>query len=359
MGVYYDGNSQYDLNCTNLTVQELLNMNLSRGITAAVCVVILITILVFLCLSKAYVSVVERLFLYLIVATLACEICLTATVEHQFQYTHQDMVCSAIGLVTHWSTAVVILCALGVIVYTIVLVCISTKCNRLSSITPSIKLKVLLEGSYLLLVILLPLTVLWVPLLNGNYRLAFAWCGMSAINEETCEVDGLIEQLILAFGGYEVMSIAGILAMIGLIIGYFKIGYGHIKNLLLQSLALTFSVLLYLLVTNSRFALRLHTAINKWTQPYSLWLYHGILVPLCQLIIPFGFLGSFYFKHFRNKCCKKHVKRQQYNRLKEQNKTFPVSDRSTVPSNTFFNVPYTDGFTSVRRTDYESTVLTG
>lgn len=346
-----ESRSQYDLNCTNLTVKHLINMNLSRGVTAAVCVLILTILLVALCLSKAYISVVQRLFLYLITATLACEVCLAATLEHQFQYRHQSKVCSALGFATHWSTTIVILCALGVIAYTILLVCISTKCNRLSSVTLSMKKRLILESLYLVLVIFLPLTVLWVPLMNGNYRLAYAWCGMSALNKETCEANGLIE-IILAFGGYEVMSVAGIIAMFVLIIGYLRIGFYHTKDLLLQSIALTFSVLLYLLVVNSRFALLLHTTINNWNQSYSFTLYHGATIPLCQLIIPFGFLGSFYYKHFQNKCCKKI---NQYKRLKEHNKTFPASDRSTVPSSTFFNVPYTNGFTSVKRTDYEAT----
>jgi hypothetical protein len=328
-------------------------MNLSRGVTAAVCGVILTALLVVLCLSKAYISVVQRLFLYLIAATLASEVCLVATLEHQFQYRHQRSVCTALGLVTHWSTSVVILSATGVIVYTITLICLSTKCTAVS-ISP--KTKAALETCYVIVIVILPLTVLWVPLADGNYRLAYAWCGISALNEETCEASGLVEQLVLAFGGYEVMSIAGIAAAIGLTIGYFRIGYNRAKHLLLQSIALTISVLLYLLVINARFALRLHTTANKWTQPYGLWLYHGIIVPLCQLITPFGFLGSFYLKHFQNKCCprrSKDARKNQYNRLKEQ-KTFPASDRSSAPSSTFFNIPYTDAFTSVKRTDYES-----
>ena len=347
--------SQYYLNCTNLTESQLNHMNLSRGLTAAVCVMILVTMLLALCISKAFITIVQRLFLYLILATIFRELCLTATLEHQFYYKHQDEVCTALGFVTHWSSTIVIFSALGVILYIMLLICVSMKCNHLSTTTLSRRTRILLEALYLLSVILLPLTIIWIPLKNGNYGLAVAWCWIRAINQD-CDDVGLIEQLVLGFGGYEIVSIVGVLAILVLAITYRKTStnFPRVKRLLLQSFTLTSSMLLYLVFTNTGLAIRLYSGITGYEYHYGMWLYHGIIIPLCQLIIPFGFLGSFYYRHFQKRCCKKHVQRSNYNRIDDQVKTFPASSRISAPSSTFFNISYTNAFTTVRGTCYEA-----
>ena len=351
MEIYEEKHSQYYLNCTNLTESQLNHMNLSRGLTAAVCVIILAIILVVLCTSKAYSSIMQRLYLYLILATIFRELCLTATLEHQYYYEHQDQVCVALGFVTHYASIVVILSALGVILFTMVSICATMKCQHLGF---SLRRRLLLEIVYVILIIALPLLTTLAPLITGNYGLALAWCWIRVINRE-CEEVALEEQLILGYGGYEVVSVAGILSIIVLAITYCKMAadYPRVKKLLLQSLTLTSFVLLFLLFTNTAFAIRIYSGITGWTYHYEMWLFHGVIIPLCQLIIPVGFLGSFYFRHFYVKCCKKHARRHQYRKVEDQRKTFHTSSNSLIPSSTFFHVPYTDGFTSVRGTDLE------
>lgn len=299
-------NSQYYLKCTNLTISQLNGMNLSRGITAVFCVVILSIMLVVLCISKAYANTILRLLLYLIVATLINELCLIGTLEHQFYYAYQPQICAAVGFMTHWSSIVTILCAFGVILYAVLLVCtfLSVKCNNFSTIILSTRQKRLLEVMYLLSVTFLPLTVIWVALVYEYYGLAVAWCWIRAINED-CKTVGLKEQLILGYGACEAVGIVGIISMIGLTVTYCKLSssFVQVKKLLLQSLSLTFCVLLYTLVTNSALVIRIYSGVTKWTQHYSMWIYHGVMFPLCQMIIPVGFMGSFYFKNIRNLAC--------------------------------------------------------
>ena len=78
---------------------------------------------------------------------------------------------------------------------------------------------------------------------------------------------------------------------------------------------LTSSMLLCLVFTNIGLAIWIYSGVTGYEFHYGTWLYHGISVHLCQLIIPFGFLGSFYYRHFQNRCCKKHVQRRNYNRI--------------------------------------------
>lgn len=338
--------SQYNLNCTNLTISELNNLNLSRGITAAICVFIMVTMLMILCLSKAYTSVIQRLFLYLILATIVREVCLVATLEHQVYYPYQDEVCTILGFITHWSSTTVVFCASGVILYTIILVCISMKYSSASQ-KLSTRAKKFMEFLYILSVIFLPLTIIWVPLLQGNYGLAIAWCWIRAIDDK-CKNVGLIDQLVLGYGVYEVVGIVGIIAMVGITITYCRISAElvHIRRLLLQILVLTSFVLLYILFMTTAFAIRIYSGITEWTQHYSLWVIHGLIIPLCHLIIPFGFLGSFYFGHFRKKC-QQYARKRKYNILEGSHATCPTSQRNSAPSSTFFDISYTNNFTSI------------
>ena len=338
--------SQFYLNCTNLTTSQLTSMNLSRGSTAAICVVVMTIMLAILCLSKAYKSVIQRLFLYLILATIARELCLVATLEHQFYYLHQNEVCSGLGFITHWSSTTVVFFATGVILYTILLVCVSMKCSGVSN-RLSTQAKVLMEVLYVLLMILLPLVIIVVPLIHGNYGLAVAWCWIRAVNED-CQDVGLIDQLILGYGVYEIVGIVGLTAMIGISITYCKISseFTYIRKLLLQSLVLTSFVLLYILVISTALAIRIYSDVTEWTQHYSMWVIHGLIIPLCHLIIPFGFLGSFYFTYFRNKC-RQYARKKKYSKLEATNVTYPASRRITAPSSTFFHISYTNAFTNV------------
>ncbi len=116
-------------------------------------------------------------------------------------------------------------------------------------------------------------------------------------------------------------------------------------------LPVTLFVLLYILVISIAFAIRIYSGVTKWTQRYSMWVIHGLLIPLCHLIIPFGFLASFYFTYFRNKC-KQYKKRKSYAKLVTTSSPYLVSKSNTAPSNkvpssTFYKVSYTNEFTDV------------
>ena len=74
------------LNCTNLTTSELLSLNLVFSATGAVCLLISSFIVLLLIYYKAYHSVLQRLFLYLMLATMLREMGLFAVIEHHFHY---------------------------------------------------------------------------------------------------------------------------------------------------------------------------------------------------------------------------------------------------------------------------------
>jgi len=347
---------QYNLNCTNFTIKQLDSINLSREITAGTCIILLFLILFILCYSKAYTSTIERLFLYLIVADIVREILLTASLEHLFYYPEQDEVCTALGFLTHWSSTIAVLCALGVILYAVLKVCVTVKYTHSQRSVLTSRCKVLLERSYLMFVIFFPLVYLWVPLMTGNYGLAVAWCWIRAINGD-CENVGLIEQIVVGYLPYELVGIIVLTAAIAMIYTYRKMSADlqYAKKLIKQSLILTFFLLSYVFVISTALAIRIYSGITGWTQHYAMWIINGVIVPLAQLIVLFGFLGSFYYKHFQRKCCGTHIRRSKYNKLdSKEHKTFPASNRLSASINTFFVVPYTDQFTVIQGADIDN-----
>lgn len=216
--------------------------------------------------------------------------------------------CTGLGFLTQWSAIVFALCAIAVIVYLTFLVCVSIKCSHLLRISPSTRQKVLTESLYLVIVVVLPLTILWVPFMDGNYGLAVAWCWVRA-KDENCNDTGIVDQIVVGYAFYITVGILGTLAMIGITVLYCRVSrsanFSHMRKLLLQNLALLFILLLYVLGACFTLINRItFYAIRRESQSYAIWILHSVLPPMCVLIIPFGFLGSFYFEYLQKNFCK-------------------------------------------------------
>ena len=65
MEVYYENGSQFNLNCTNFTVEDLRFLSRLRNITAFVCAAITLAILIFLICCKAFTSLFYETLLLL------------------------------------------------------------------------------------------------------------------------------------------------------------------------------------------------------------------------------------------------------------------------------------------------------
>ena len=74
-------------------------------------------IVLVLIICKAYQSVLQRLFFYLMVATATRELFLVASIEHHFEYTRQDKVCTWIAFIYNWTGIVVFVHTVGIMMY--------------------------------------------------------------------------------------------------------------------------------------------------------------------------------------------------------------------------------------------------
>ena len=345
------GGLPYYLNCTNLTAQQFRHMTIIRSTVALISIAVLVVMLVFLCLSKAYRSLVQRLLIYLIGTTVLSETFQACNLEYIFQFSHQDLVCTILGFLTNWVDHISSLHALSIIFWTIILAFIHFNYPRYSSVRLPICWKIAIDFLYLLMTALLPVLVIWMPLRNGNYGNAVAWCWIRLFDED-CKGVGFLDPMVAGYGIHGAMGVVGIFAIAGVTIAICRLSanFVHVKALLLRSLGLaSIAVLFFLTVLMTYLTISVYSAIHDQARNYALWLFHVTAMPLFHLVIPFGVFGSFYFNHFRDRFCKKSYRPRQQQQVEEDRKgTAPTSDRQTAPSNTYFSVPYTNGFTSIR-----------
>ena len=89
---------QFNMNCTDFTIEDFKFFNRLRNITALICAAITLAILLFLICQKAFSSLFQRLYFYLVIGTLLTEIAVGLNIEHQWHYQQQETVCVWLGL---------------------------------------------------------------------------------------------------------------------------------------------------------------------------------------------------------------------------------------------------------------------
>ena len=362
------GDSQFNLNCTDFTEVELKAINLTRSIMALVCVVIVALILAFLLSYKAYSTTFQRLYLYVVIMTLFSELIQALGIEHQFHYERQEEVCFWLGFITHWTSVMVFIYAFGIILYLLCLIVtkITGKivCSKASE---SKSFQTLLELSFVLLPVLLSFLFALVPFVDNTYGAAGPWCWVRSVDDE-CRSIGLRDQMIY-FGLYEAVGVVGLVSSIVFSIVYCRLAtsFKEAKGLLKRTLILMCFQLGYVLIVTLQLVVRLYTGLTGRRQHIALWFMHAFVIPNGQLIFPLGCLACFYPVRqmlwtslakaghkcrdwYRSQsctaCCKHHQTMSSY-QLEDEVATAPESNRVSLPSDTYFEVPYTNAFTNI------------
>jgi hypothetical protein len=287
--------------------------------------------------------------MYFVITTILAEICVASNLKRHFS--HQDG-CVVLGFLTSWVDNIANIQSLSVLIWAIILVLKHLKCPQYSRIQLSLQKKIIIDFSYLLCVILLPLLIIGVPLKEGKYGNAIVWCWIK-IN---CSVSIDLLGTFAGFGIYGVVGVAGVMAVIGITVAYCQLpaNFVHVKPLLLQSFILGSFVLLLFVVTTTSLVVRTIYSTRRNAEGYPIWLFYGTVISLSHMIIPVGFFGSFYFKHFQKFYKERYRPRPQVE--EDRNGTAPESERKTFRSSTYFSsVSYTNGFTNIG--DSETTPL--
>lgn len=364
-------------NCSNnLTLKELKSINLAFSISGATCCVISSVITLLLVVSKSYYTVLQRLLLYLMVATALSELLLTASVEHQFKYDReiQGQVCTGIAFIFNWALFVRIVFTVGIMIYMFFMVRYLAKGNTVPRFLHSRCRKVVLEVAYVVLSPTLTLVYSSGPLFTENYGLAGAWCWIRALDDKCNKIpSGFLSQLFHGYILFVSNGIIGIILMIAVAIVYCRLSYAlqESRLLLKKTLFVMVFFFLYSMIQVFSFSNRLIIADSTHYQHYAIWLTVGITYAPSLLLFPLAFFFTFNpvkklcrsalctcFSALKCSCCQRgkkktrsggrHIHFQQQPTCTTGNApTFVKSSRVSPPSDTCFSVPYIDGFTHI------------
>ena len=111
--------------------------------------------------------------------------------------------------------------AFGIILYLLCLIVTKIRGNLCSQAVQSKCYQVVLEGSFILLPILLSFAFALFPYFDNNYGLAGPWCWIRSVDDE-CKSIGMRDQMIY-FGLYEAVGVIGLTPSLVFSIVYCKL----------------------------------------------------------------------------------------------------------------------------------------
>lgn len=349
--------SQFNTHCTNFSDWDWKSLNLVRSIAATVGAVIIVAILSFLLYYKAYSSLFQRLYLYLIIATLLNEIVGIISIEHQWRYQNQENVCIWVGLFLGWTYVLLFIFSYEIIVYLLYLVVSNIMGTQLDLTQCWTRHKIIIrcrsvtvEIIYITLPVLISTAFALPPLVQHRYGIAGPWCFVRSLND-SCFPSGYAIQMAF-YGMYMALGVAGIVASLIFSVVYFKLvaSFREARHLLKRTLYVLVFKFIHILMIMCSVACRLYTLRSRRHQLYGLWLTHALSVPIGVLVFPLGYFFCFHpvgniankiYKKIAHRCCRHrpspiHVETQSITRKA----TAPRSDRISQPSYTYFDVPH-------------------
>ena len=354
--VYSENSSQFNLNCTSFTVDDLKFLNRLRNIPALVCSVITLVILIFLVCSKAFSTLFKRLYFYLVLGTLCTELALGLNIEHQWYYKGQETVCVWLGFFTQWTCVVVFILSYEIVLHLLCLVVSQVRGSQpFPRCTGSRYFTVILEIMYILTPVAIATGLAVMPYVKKGYGVAGPWCWVQSLNED-CEPAGLVTQMVF-YGMYVSVGVVGIAASFVFSLIYFRIAssFRNARYLLKQTFYVMLFQIVHILIIMCNLTLRIYTLLSRRHQLYGFWMAHAFTIPFGVLVFPLGYLLCFYpvkqvllkpFRKITAKCCKRRMSAHQVEVPSiTRHTTAPRSDRVSQPSDTFFVVPHPDDFT--------------
>ena len=169
----------FNYHCTNFTEHDWKSLNLAKSVTAMPGAVVILVILSFLIYHKAYSTLFQRLYLYLMIATLLNEMSSIISIEHQWQYDRQKTVCVWVGFFHSWTFVLLFIYSYEIIAYLVYLVVSKicrisqpSKCGKGCTVLHS----AITESVCILLPVYIATAFSLPPYLQDSYGIAGPWC---------------------------------------------------------------------------------------------------------------------------------------------------------------------------------------
>jgi hypothetical protein len=188
-------------NCNNITEAMIRAMNWTRVSIAAFGFLVVVTIFLIVMIRREVKTIIERMFIYLLVATLIRQAVLMAMMEHQFEYQSMDEVCSVLGALDLYTTFLVMFYAACSVIYLL---------GRAVEYQPfSQRSKNTVEIVFVVSTFLLPLVLSLGLIFTNIFGLSVAWCWVREYTDN-CHHTNTLKKL---FGGYTILLGAGIFSV--------------------------------------------------------------------------------------------------------------------------------------------------
>ena len=347
--------SQFDTNCTTMSIGQLKEINLTRGITAVICAFVVALVFFFLICNGAFKQRTERLLLYLLFGTAVTELIKALGMERQFHYDHQEIVCKWLAFITYWSSCTMFTFAFSIVNYLLTLVIsnIMSTDNRITSWNQSWRCReVKIEVLITIPPILVSFILAWVPYIKDSYGVSgpFCWVRSTRYDENCTKAIDITSQMIY-YGLYELVGIVSVILCIIFFAMYYKIRksyqFGKARRLLRKALILMTFQIIYVITVSFQLFTRLYTAFTGAHKSYEIWIVYAIISPFRQLVFPLACLFTFFslrklyqFVPFKKCRCYSTNSADHDHQQKSSAKTVPDSTRVSAKSSTFFVVPH-------------------
>ena len=274
--------------CLNLTKDEWISINLTYSVNGAVCFVISSVIVLLLLISRSYHTLLQRLFLYLMVVTAVRQLTNAISIEHQLNYSQQEMVCTWIGYFNNWTGIMYFVFTVSIMSYLFFQVLYLAKGNTSPRFLKSKRQRAMLEGSFVVLSSVITFVYDSIPHFTHNYGLAGGWCWIKTLNENcTTSSSGLLEELFTGFIFDVSGGIIGAILMIAMAVVYCRLPdtLQEARKLLKRTSAVIACFLLYVLLYYMLylFVWTLQRQISIWIFPF------GFHLQFCTQVLLFSF----------------------------------------------------------------------
>ena len=348
-------------NESNITNSSLYGFTSYRIVVIAAsgtAVLVTSVVLIIMLCEKAYRSILQRLFMWLVLAFLVNSSSVVASVFYNSNVVEQERACEYLGFLAMWSYWCSYTICLALLLYLVILVLTRTRNCPVCvvKIRNSRRLRVFLEVCTILGVLLGPLLVLWIPFHGTWYTYGFnsAMCAIHTVVANSQNKSSTDVTLVTFLYGDGIVQLTGLSAVLGAVIvllNYCTLpaNLRHaVAMKLTKNIALFFvAVIIYVVVYDMRFL-----GINFLATTVSFL----PLVMLSTLLIIY--LVAF---HFSKLCApslmtllkRKKEKRQHqrqtrdYGTLQEPTtRDYGSLEDSKTPS-THFTIPYTGQFTTI------------
>ncbi len=175
-------------NCSHLSIHRVKIVNLISVVFSAASFLLLLLFLAFLVLYRAYGTTLQRLFLYLTIATALNAMVDMFSIELQFDVDDKSKFCAWIGFGDKWTSNTIELFNFCFTVYLITIAYQKIRGRQLHCLGGCRRHPVLTEVLCTLVIIFLPLSYLWVPAYHRTYGLGDTVCGIKRFDKNCEEV---------------------------------------------------------------------------------------------------------------------------------------------------------------------------